>query len=365
MRPLRIAVDARELAGDVTGVGVYLMRLLPAWLSEPGTQITLISHRPLSPTVDTLPNISFAKRIVHPSRTGGTLWEQVALPRLATTAIADVLFAPAYTAPLRSPLPFVVTIHDVSFTAHPEWFSPRERVRRNVLTRRSAQKAAAVLTVSEFSAREIALRLGIERSRIHVIFNAAPDRPGTTAAINARDPIVMYVGSIFNRRHVPDLIAAFEIAARERPAARLVIAGANRTWPREDIAGRIARSPAADRITWLQGASNHEISGLLARASVSAFFSEYEGFALTPLEALAHGVAPVMLETPVAREVFGDAAVLVPQGDTPAAAAAIGRLLDSPAERAAIVSRAEPLWRRYDAERCARETLAVLRDAAR
>jgi len=365
MRPLRIAVDARELAGHVTGVGVYLMRLLPAWLSEPGTQITLISHRPLSHAVDALPNITFAKRIVRPAKTGGTLWEQIALPRVATPALADVLFAPGYTAPLRSPLPLVLVIHDVSFAAHPEWFAPRERLRRNVITRKSAERAAAVLTISEFSAREIADRLGIERSRIHVIPPAAPDRPGTTASINARDPIVMFVGSIFNRRHVPDLIAAFEIAARERPAARLVIAGANRTWPHEDIAGRIARSPVADRIAWLQGASNHEISGLLARASVSAFLSEYEGFALTPLEALAHGVAPVLLDTPVAREVFGPAAALVPKDDIAAAAGAIGRLLDSPAERASLVSRAEPLWRRYDAERCARETLAVLRDAAR
>ena len=365
MKPLRIAVDARELAGHVTGVGVYLMRLLPAWLSEPGVQITLIAHRELAPVVDSLPNITFARRIIRPSRTGGTVWEQLTLRDIATPAIADVLFAPAYTAPLRSRLPYVVTIHDVSFAAHPEWFAPRERLRRNMLTRRSAAGAAAVLTVSEFSAGEIASRFGIARGRIHVIFNAAPDRPGTTASIAARDPLVMYVGSIFNRRHVPDLIAAFELAARDRPAARLVIAGANRTWPHEDIGARIARSPVADRITWLQGASNHEISGLLARASVSAFLSEYEGFSLTPLEALAHGVAPVMSDTPVAREVFGTAAVLVPQGDVGAAASAIGRLLDAPAERATIVSRAEPLWRRYDAERSARETLAVLRDAAR
>ena len=364
MKPLRIAIDARELAGHVTGVGVYLMRLLPHLLSEPGVAITLISHRPLAPLVDSIPNSAFARRVVVPGRTGGTLWEQLTLPRVATPGAADVLFAPAYTAPLLARVPVVLTIHDVSFVAHPEWFRPRERLRRNVLTARSARRAAAVLTVSEFSAAEIAARLGIDRRRLHVIPNAAPDRPGTTRPIDGRDPVVVYVGSIFNRRRVPDLIAAFEIAARERPAARLVIAGSNRTWPHEDIAARIARSPVADRIAWLQGASNHESSSLLARASVSAFLSEYEGFALTPFEALAHGMAPVMLDTPIAREIYRDAAVYVPKGDIAAAAQAIGRLIDAPADRAALVERSRPMWDRYDGARAARDTLAVLRSAA-
>lgn len=364
MKPLRIAVDARELAGHVTGVGVYLMRLLPHLLAEPGVSITLISHQPLAPVVDSIPNSAFAKRIVKPARTGGTRWEQIALPRIATPAAADVLFAPAYTAPLASRIPVVLTIHDVSFAAHPEWFAPRERLRRNVLTRRAARKAAAVITVSEFSAGEISSRLGIDRRRLHVIPNAAPDRPGRTRPIDARDPIVVFVGSIFNRRRIPDLIAAFTRVAAMRPAARLVIAGANRTWPREDIAGLIARSPAAAQITWLQGASNNEISTLLARASVSAFLSEYEGFALTPFEALAHGVPPVMLDTPIAREIYRDAAIYVPKGDEAAAAEALGRLLDSAAGRAALVDRSSPMWERYDGARAARDTLAVLRSAA-
>ncbi len=56
----------------------------------------------------------------------GTMWEQLVLPRLIKKAGADVLFAPAYTAPLDSPVPVVLTVHDVSFVAHPEWFSWRE-----------------------------------------------------------------------------------------------------------------------------------------------------------------------------------------------------------------------------------------------
>jgi glycosyltransferase involved in cell wall biosynthesis len=365
MTRLGIAVDARELAGHVTGVGVYVLNLLREWLPRDDVRITLVAHRELSSEVSALPAIDRARLIVRPDRTGGTLWEQLTLPGGVTEAMADVLFAPGYSAPLRTSLPTVVVIHDVSFAAHPEWFPPLERVRRNFITPRSARRAKAVITVSEFSAREIEERLGVPRARIRVIPHGAPPRHGAPIPIDARDPLVVFVGSIFNRRHVPDLIAAFAMAAREHPEARLLIAGANRTWPHQDLAGLIAASGVAPRITWLESPSNARIADALSRASAGAFLSEYEGFALTPFEALAHAVPSVMLDTPVAREVYGDAAILVRQGDIAGTAAALSRLLGDPAERAAIVARAEPLWQRYDGPRAAADTLQVLREAAR
>lgn len=361
--PLRIAIDARELAGHVTGAGTYLAGLLPEWLRDPSVALTLLSHRPLAPQVDRLPDIERAARVVR-AGAGGTLWEQIVLPRAAAAA-GHVLFAPAYTAPLAARLPVVLAIHDVSFAAHPEWFAPRERIRRRFITRRAAHRAAAVVTISEFSAGEIAAHFDLPRARISVIPPAAPARPASVAPPAAREPIVVFLGSIFNRRRVPDLIAAFDLVARERADARLVLAGANRTWPHQDIAGLLARAEHGRRMTWLDRPSNDEIAALLSRASVSVFLSEYEGFALTPLEGLAHGVAPVLLDTPVAREVYRDAAVLVPAGAIAVTAAAILRLLDSPGERAALLARAQPLWTRFDAARAARDTLDVIRSAAR
>lgn len=365
MTPLRIAVDARELAGHVTGVGVYLLNLLREWLPRDDVRVSLIAHRALSPEVSALPDVERAHLIVRPDRTGGTLWEQRALPGGAEGAMADVLFAPGYSAPLRTSLPTVVVLHDVSFAAHPEWFRPVERLRRNFITPRSARRAKAVITVSEFSAGEIEARLGVPRGRIRVIPHGSPTRHGAPIPIDTRDPLVVFVGSIFNRRHVPDLIAAFASAAGEHPEARLLLAGANRTWPHQDLAGLIAASGVAARITWLESPATARIADALSRASVGAFLSEYEGFALTPFEALAHAVPSVMLDTPVAREVYGDAAIYVRQGDIAGTAAALSRLLGDPGERAAIVARAEPMWQRYAWPRAAADTLQVLREAAR
>jgi hypothetical protein len=79
--------------------------------------------------------------------------------RAAASDHLDVWFAPAYTAPLRLEIPSVVAIHDLSFVAHPEWFRLREGARRRWLTGRSASRADAVVTISEFSKRELTERL--------------------------------------------------------------------------------------------------------------------------------------------------------------------------------------------------------------
>lgn len=365
MTPLHVAIDARELAGHVTGPGTYLANLLRHWLPLQDVRVTLIAHRPLAADVDALPGIERAARVIRPDATGGTVWEQLALPRAAAPLGADVLFSPAYTAPLATRMPTVVAMHDVSFAAHPEWFRPSERLRRNAVSRLAARRAARVTTLSAFSADEIARRFGLDRAAIAVIPPGAPRRAEYATPISAREPLVVYVGSIFNRRHVPVLIDAFARVARERPEATLFIAGANRTWPHEDIGGAIDASGVKPRITWLEDASNALVSEVLARASAGAFLSAYEGFAMTPFEALAHGVPSVLLDTPVAREVYGDAALLVGGADASVVADALLRLLDEPATRQAIVERGDRLWATYDWARSATAMLGVFREAAR
>ena len=131
---------------------------------------------------------------------------------------------------------------------------------------------------------------------------------------------MLFVGSIFPRRHVDVLIDAFADAVAPRvPDSRLEIVGENRTYP-PSISSRlldaaVARCPAA-RSRFARTWTTTTLRDLYARASVFAFLSEYEGFGLTPLEALAAGVPPVVLDTPVAREIYGPAARYVPPSRT-------------------------------------------------
>src|SRR5262249_25184678 len=143
------------------------------------------------------------------------------LPGAVSRAGADVWFSPGYTAPLRLRCPSVVTIHDVSFYAHPEWFSWREGLRRRWLTRASAHRAAAIVTVSEFSADEIVRWLDVPRTRVHVAYHGVSAPVGASHPSEA--PIVLFVGSIFNCRHVPELLRGFAAVQARLPDARLVL----------------------------------------------------------------------------------------------------------------------------------------------
>ena len=358
---MRIAVDARELCGRPTGVGRYLAEIARVWRTLPaaaGHQIVWCGSEAIEQPL--LDQSGWQVAV----RAGGSLyWEQIAFPGLARAAGADVLFAPAYSGPVTGATPLVVSIHDVSFAAHPEWFRLREGLRRRVLTRAAARRAAAVLTLTEFSRREIHTHLGVPLERIRV---AAPGPSGlpVPASGAARPETVLAVGSIFNRRHVPELIRGFARMATSHPAARLAIVGDNRTYPYVDIEAVRQASGAADRITVHAYVTDEVLARLYAEARAFAYLSSYEGFGIPPLDALVHGIPPVLLETEVAREVFGDAALYVARPEPILVARVLERALYDEPARAAVLSAAPEVTRRYSWTSCATTVLAALEQAA-
>jgi glycosyltransferase involved in cell wall biosynthesis len=366
---VRIGIDARELCGHSTGVGRYLDGLLQQWAAGDLArrhEFVLYVHQPIALPLDAR---RFPTRVVEGQ--GGTRWEQQQLLPAVAGDHLDVFFAPGYTAPLFARVPLVVAIHDVSFAAHPEWFSAREGLRRRIVTRRVAAAARSITTLSEFSKRELIDLLGVPRDKIHIIRpgvtrpgpqSLAPSRWPPTSKL--RPPRVLYVGSIFNRRHVPDLIRAFAQVARSHADATLDLVGDDRSYPREDIVAAIARERMDGRVLWHQYVSDAELNGLYSSARAFAFLSEYEGLGLTPLEALTCGVPSVLLDTPIAHESCGGAAVYVRKGDIAGTAAALEQLLFSDAVRHSVLAAAPAVLERYDWRQAARQTLAVLEGAA-
>ncbi|MGH9349694.1 MAG: glycosyltransferase family 4 protein [Vicinamibacterales bacterium] len=357
---MRIAIDARELGGQPTGVGRYLGEILRAWGAMPeARQHDYIFCAPAAMTC-TGP----LRSTTAIERGAGTWWEQGALPRLARAARAHVLFCPGYTGPVFDSTPLVVAVHDVSFAAHPEWFGWREGLRRRVITRASARRAARVLTLTRFAKREIVERLGVPEDRIEVVHPGVTSighgsGPGVrhASATGASEALVLYVGSIFNRRHVPETIKGFERLARRRPEASLTIVGDNRTFPRIHL-DQVALD--AQRVRLLAFVPDDVLGELYRRARAFVFLSEYEGFGLTPLDALAAGVPVVMLDTPVAREVFGNAAFYVGAPDPRLVEAALERALFDDDARRNVLHEAAGVVSRYSWSTCARRVLDVL-----
>jgi glycosyltransferase involved in cell wall biosynthesis len=361
---LTIGIDARELLGEATGVGRYLGELLRRWVHRSDArsrQFVLYTPEPL-PFMQSVPETARVREMVVGSGRG-TWWEQTHLRRAVRAEPPGVFFASAYTAPLALGVPLAVAIHDVSFAAHPEWFRPREGARRRLLTRQAARAAEIIFTISEFSKREIAERLSVSPERIRVTYPSVTPR---AAAPGPREPLVLFVGSVFNRRRLPATITAFAAATASRPETRLVIAGADRSYPPLDLAGLAREAGVGSRVEIRQYVSEEDLTSLYARAAVFVFLSEYEGFGLTPLEALSAGLPIVVLDTPVAREVYGDAAWYVPRdGDVRAAAAAIRTLLEDAGSRERMLREAPAVLARFSWDAAADATLAGIEGIAR
>ncbi len=392
---MRIGVDARELCGRPTGVGRYLSELLAEWANDPEATRhgwTLYAHE--RPTV----GAPWSDSIRVLGGNGGSAWEQWTFARALSRDRPDVLFAPGYTAPLTAPAPTVLTVHDVSFFARPEWFSYREGTRRRLLTTWSARRARVVITDSLFSKSEIVKHIGLPESNVRVIplgirraepssgtlerpasaaegrYGEVPPKLGGTFASEggnpreeppAREPIVLYVGSVFARRRVDQLIASFDRIVDRVPSARLEIVGENRTVPHIDLEAKRREARHADRISIRSYVDEATLRDLYSRASAFAFLSEYEGFGLTPLEALSSGIPPVLLDTPIARETCGPAARYVPAADmSDPLVAALGDFLSDSASRDAVLQHAPGVLARYQWPAAAAATLHAIEEGA-
>ncbi len=350
-----IGIDARELCGKPTGVGRYLASLMAAWDCLPDAAgHRFLLYRPAGADLSTdcgCPGCRWRNGWSPPARAGqgappspsglrrpgtsgtaGTIWEQLHLARALRRDRPDVLFSPAYTAPLATSVPVVLTVHDLSFVAHPEWFPLRMRWRQRLLTTLAARRARRVLTDSEFSRGEIVARLGVPAARVSVVPLGLTGPPGRArqGSPAAHDPMVLFVGSIFNRRHLPELIRAVASVSARHPGLRLEIVGDNRTYPHQDLTALSREAGLGSNVGIRSYVSDEVLADLYARAGLFVFLSDYEGFGLTPLEALASGVPVLVGDTPVAREVYGDAAQFVGTTDEAAIAAGIERLLFEP-----------------------------------
>jgi glycosyltransferase involved in cell wall biosynthesis len=295
----------------------------------------------------------------------------VGLPRAAARAEVDVIHAPAYTAPLWSSAPVVLTIHDVSYERHPGWYPYERDVVRRLFYRRSARSAARVVTDSEFSAGEIAAAYRIPRQRITVAPLGVSDLfapgGGTRDALPAgiATPFLLHVGDLHERRNLPLLVhAMFEAQRRPgMPPLSLVLAGVDRgVGDRLRMYARDAGSP--DAVICLGAVTDAQLLALYRGAAALVYPSRYEGFGLPVLEAMACGTPVIASRAASIPEVLGDAGVLLDPDDEPGWAEAIARVSGDEWERGRMRAAGLVRARGFTWARTAQVTIDVYRRAA-
>ena len=301
----------------------------------------------------------------------GLRWQEGRLPLAAREDGLDVFFSPAYSCPLGLDVPRVTTVHDMSFFSVPDDFTLRDGMRRRATVAASIAASRRVLAVSDFTRREIGAYFPAAAGRIVVTPHGAdddlappPSREDARARLGLRGPLVLAVGTILNRRCVPTLFHAAARARRAFPGLTLDLVGENRTHPALDLAALAGRSGLGEHARLSGFVDEAGLAERYAAADACVVLSEYEGFGLPALEAMARGVPVVASTSPALGEVFGEAALLVDPRDAPGVADALTRILRDPALGADLVARGRALAARHSWAECARLTRAALHEAA-
>jgi glycosyltransferase involved in cell wall biosynthesis len=374
--PLRVAVDVTAVPAAPVGAGQYTVAVVAALAREGDVELDLVTRRSDG---DRWRALAPGAGILSPApdgRLARVAWGALSLGAALRRGLpeAAVFFGPHYSMPARLSVPAAVTVHDLSMIDHPEWHERSKVVFFGRALRRCARDAAAVICVSETTARRFR-ELYAPRGAVHVVphgidhavFRPDEGTPGADAAVLAGlgvvGPYVLHLGTIEPRKNVPALVAAFDAVAGEHAGLHLVLAGPA-GWGTAELAGAIGAAAHGERVTRLGYVDAALVPALLRRAAVVAYPSFYEGFGLPALEALACGAPLVTSASTAMAEFAGPAAILVDPTDPSALAAGLAAALGG--GPAADDRRREGLVRaaRFTWERSAAGHVAAFRAAA-
>ena len=281
----------------------------------------------------------------------------VSLPLELFRQPVDLLHAQTL-APALCPVPFVLTVNDVTWETNPEVYPLRIRLRLNKLVPQSARRAKRILTVSEYTKKCLMEFYNLDERSIVVTYHGinAVYRPALDPAAVDRirlkhrlpDRFILYVGKIQARKNLPRLLAAFASLVRQQRLPHQLVLVGKPTWTSEETFSAIESLGLSGRVNVTGEVPLEDLPLVYAAAELFVFPSLAEGFGLPPLEAMACGTPVVCSNATSLPEVVGNAGILVDPYDVDALAQAMldvvsseslrGQLRDKGIARAATFS---------------------------
>jgi glycosyltransferase involved in cell wall biosynthesis len=366
---MRIGIDARLVYYTRAGIGEYTLRLTQALaLSYPNDDFVLLQDWRCRQPLVNAPNL-VASHTYIPSH---HRLEQLLLPWTAGRLQTDVWHSPDCIPPLRANGPMVITIHDLAFLIYPH-FVTKEGARYYGQIDRAVRRADQIIAVSESTRRDLIKMLGAPEDKISVIYEAADplfclqDRAAALQHVQTLYDLpadfVLFVSTIEPRKNVTGLLRAYRRLRDDyKLTPDLALAGAP-GWLCDDVYELIETLDLKPHCHFLGRVHAHDLLYLYNAALCLVHPAFYEGFGLTPLEAMACGTPVIVSNVSSLPEVVGDAALLIDPHNDEEITVALWRVLTDAALRAEL--RAKGLQRAgaFSWQRAAEQTMAVYRKA--
>lgn len=317
-----------------------------------------------------LPQQANVRKVVCPVRAvrreARYAYEQTAFLRLLRRHKLDVLHSLGYVCPLYPPCRSVVTIHDLNYLTTWHGMSRQKRLLLGWFVTQSARRADLILTVSEFSKREIVRHLQVPEGKVTVTLegprDASPLPAGRWENIAAQHglngPYLMAFGSLTENKNIPGLLRAFARTQAQVPHTLLL---AGRLAPGAALQEEIAALGIAGRIKITGYVPDEQVMPLLQHADLFVFPSLYEGFGLPVLEAQKAGVAVACSMAASLPEVAGDGAAFFNPASVEDMSRVLLDCLRDPVRRSGLIKKGYANAERFSWERTAAATLECYR----
>ncbi len=385
-KTLCIAIDANEAnTHHRVGSNVYAFEIIKAIyeLTQEDKNIDVTILLSSEPVEDMpLPRVGWKYRVIGPK----LLWTQFAEPiyLFLNHRKIDVLFTPGHYAPRLSVVPYVSSVMDLAYLNYPDQFDQNDLIQLKHWTKYSLKKADKIITISEFTKKDIVNHYQKKSEDIVVAYPAISEtRPASVQQVKKffkkhqiKKPYFLFLGTIQPRKNLIRLIEAYEQLCRRlssqqlkkgkksNPLPQLVLAG-KIGWLAEPIISRLEKSPFLNQIILAGYVPENIKPSLYEQATASLLLGLHEGFGIPPLESLRYGCVPIVSNTTSLPEVVGEAGFQVNPYDVKKIAVTMEKALKLSIKNKAIYRRkGKQQLKKFNWQQSAQKIMTTIKQVA-